>query len=138
MVACVSGGIFSGCAFGNCCSPIADCSVLASLAVGCDMADHVRTAIPHCALVGAVSLALAFVPLSIVPLWGRWVAGIVLLGLFIAFFTRRPLVGGMARTAETGVPPLWWQRGCCGPKRATHRTVTESQLLDPLVSVDED
>jgi len=123
MVTCVSGAIFSGCAFGNCCSPIADCSVLAALATGCDMADHVRSAIPHCALVGGISLALAFVPLSVLPLWGRWVIAVGVLACAIAFLTRRPLNGADQ--------PLWWRARC---SKATPDSQTP--LLDPLASVE--
>ncbi len=53
VAAALSGGIF-----GDHASPISDTTVVASLAAGCDVIEHVRTQLPYALLAGGVAVAL--------------------------------------------------------------------------------
>ncbi len=48
--------VLAGAVFGDHCSPIADTTILSSLASGCNHIAHVRTQLPYALLVGAVSV----------------------------------------------------------------------------------
>lgn len=64
-IAACFGAIVSGSIFGDQASPISDTTILSSMAVGCDMLDHVTTQMPYA--LAAATLALAgFVTVGIV------------------------------------------------------------------------
>lgn len=48
--------ILGGGVFGDHCSPISDTTLVASLAAGCDLLDHVRTQLPYALVAGGLSL----------------------------------------------------------------------------------
>ncbi len=52
----VVASVLAGSVFGDHCSPIADTTILSSLASGCNHISHVRTQLPYALLVGFVSL----------------------------------------------------------------------------------
>jgi Na+/H+ antiporter NhaC len=41
------GAILGGSIFGNCCSPIADTTIITALSTGCDLQSHTRTVLPY-------------------------------------------------------------------------------------------
>lgn len=52
------GAILGGAVFGDQCSPISDTTILAALACGCDLMDHVLTQLPMALTAAAISIAL--------------------------------------------------------------------------------
>ena len=52
----VVGSVLAGSVFGDHCSPIADTTILSSLASGCNHIEHVRTQLPYATFVGIVSV----------------------------------------------------------------------------------
>jgi Na+/H+ antiporter NhaC len=57
-IACV----LAGSVWGDHCSPIADTTVLSSVASGCNHIEHVRTQLPYALLVGVVALLVGTIP----------------------------------------------------------------------------
>ncbi len=58
----VVSSVLAGSVFGDHCSPIADTTVLSSMASGCDHIDHVRTQLPYALVVGFVCMLLGDLP----------------------------------------------------------------------------
>jgi len=83
-VACV----LAGAVWGDHCSPIADTTIMSSMAAGCDHIDHVRTQAPYSILVGIVALTFGVAPAAFGVPW--WIC--VALGAGILFVVLR-LVG---------------------------------------------
>jgi Na+/H+ antiporter NhaC len=54
--ALVLGAVLGGSVFGDHASPISDTTVVASLAAGCDLLDHVRTQLPYALVAGGISV----------------------------------------------------------------------------------
>jgi len=52
----VVGSVLAGSVFGDHCSPIADTTILSSLASGCNHIEHVRTQLPYAIFVGTLSV----------------------------------------------------------------------------------
>lgn len=57
----VLGAVLGGSVFGDHASPISDTTVIASLAAGCDLLDHVKTQLPYALVGGALSVLLYIV-----------------------------------------------------------------------------
>ena len=55
MLSCVA-GVLSGAIFGDHCSPMTDCTILAALGAGCETMDHVRTQMPYALTVALTSM----------------------------------------------------------------------------------
>jgi Na+/H+ antiporter NhaC len=58
----VISSVLAGSVFGDHCSPIADTTILSSMASGCDHMDHVRTQLPYALVVGFVCMLLGDFP----------------------------------------------------------------------------
>jgi len=58
----VISSVLTGSVFGDHCSPIADTTILSSLASGCNHIDHVRTQLPYAILVAVVCMMLGDLP----------------------------------------------------------------------------
>lgn len=58
----VISSVLSGSVWGDHCSPIADTTILSSMASKCDHISHVKTQLPYAILVGVVSLLLGDIP----------------------------------------------------------------------------
>lgn len=54
----VAGAMFGGSIFGDHCSPISDTTIMTCSTTGCDIIDHVKTQMPYCLCVAAVSFVL--------------------------------------------------------------------------------
>ncbi|MDP2303709.1 MAG: Na+/H+ antiporter NhaC family protein [Ignavibacteria bacterium] len=84
----VISSVLAGSVFGDHCSPIADTTILSSMASACDHIDHVRTQLPYaltaaiiCMLVGDIPTAYNFSPyLSILIIFGLLTAVILIFG----------------------------------------------------------
>lgn len=55
MLSCVA-AVLSGAIFGDHCSPMTDCTILAALGAGCETMDHVRTQMPYALTVAITSV----------------------------------------------------------------------------------
>lgn len=58
----VISSVLAGSVFGDHCSPIADTTILSSMASGCDHMDHVRTQLPYALLVGFICMITGDIP----------------------------------------------------------------------------
>ncbi|MCF8240924.1 MAG: Na+/H+ antiporter NhaC family protein [Melioribacteraceae bacterium] len=58
----VVSSVLAGSVFGDHCSPIADTTILSSMASKCNHIDHVKTQLPYAILVGAVCMILGDIP----------------------------------------------------------------------------
>ncbi len=58
----VISSVLAGSVFGDHCSPIADTTILSSLASKCNHIDHVKSQLPYAILVGVFSLFLGSIP----------------------------------------------------------------------------
>jgi len=58
----VVSSVLAGSVFGDHCSPIADTTILSSMASACDHMDHVRTQLPYAMLVAVVCMLLGDIP----------------------------------------------------------------------------
>lgn len=56
------GAVLTGAVMGDHMSPISDTTIMSSMASGCDHLSHVKTQMPYALLVGAVSIAVGFIP----------------------------------------------------------------------------
>ena len=85
-VACVlSGGIF-----GDHCSPMTDCTILAALGSGCEVMDHAVTQMPYAFTVALVSI-LCIIPATLgISAVYLIVLGILVLSAIILLFGKRP------------------------------------------------
>ena len=54
----VVGAMFGGSIFGDHCSPISDTTIMTCSTTGCDIIDHVKTQMPYCISIAAVSFVL--------------------------------------------------------------------------------
>ncbi len=61
MISVIS-SVLAGSVFGDHCSPIADTTILSSLASSCNHINHVKTQLPYSLLVGGVTLLLGSIP----------------------------------------------------------------------------
>ena len=60
----VIASVLSGSVFGDHCSPIADTTILSSLASKCNHIDHVKTQMPYAITVGITTLLLGYLPIG--------------------------------------------------------------------------
>lgn len=79
----VISSVLAGSVFGDHCSPIADTTVLSSLASKCNHIDHVRTQLPYAILVGILAIVLGYIPSAygLNPFISLTLIFIVLIGL---------------------------------------------------------
>ena len=54
----VAGAMFGGSIFGDHCSPISDTTIMTCATTGCNIIDHVKTQMPYCAALAAISFVL--------------------------------------------------------------------------------
>ena len=90
MLSCVA-AVLSGAIFGDHCSPMTDCTILAALGAGCETMDHVRTQMPYALTVAITSVVFGTLLTSfgISPFVGL-ALGIVFMGLVIRILGKKP------------------------------------------------
>jgi Na+/H+ antiporter NhaC len=77
--------VLAGAVWGDHCSPVADTTILSSLASGCDHVDHVRTQLPYAVVVGAVALLIGLIPAGYGFPW--WLSLILAAGALCGILT---------------------------------------------------
>ncbi len=81
--------VLAGSVWGDHCSPIADTTVLASMASGSDHMAHVRTQLPYALTAGAAALLIGILPASFgLSPWIALVAGAGLMAVVVRVFGR--------------------------------------------------
>lgn len=82
----VISSVLAGSVFGDHCSPIADTTILSSMASGCDHMDHVRTQLPYailtaivCMIIGDIPTAFGFSPYISIVIISIILGGVILL-----------------------------------------------------------
>ncbi len=85
----VVGSVLAGSVFGDHCSPIADTTILSSLASGCNHIEHVRTQLPYALFVGFLSILFG----TLLTSFGVSVI-IAYLIIFIGMFATLYFIGG--------------------------------------------
>lgn len=90
MLSCVA-AVLSGGIFGDHCSPMTDCTILAALGAGCETMDHVRTQMPYAMTVAITSVTFGtlLTGFGVSPIIGLGL-GIVFLGLVIRILGKKP------------------------------------------------
>jgi len=90
MLSCVA-AVLSGAIFGDHCSPMTDCTILAALGAGCETMDHVRTQMPYALTVAATSVLFGTLLTSfgVSPFIGL-LLGVVFMGVVIMIVGKKP------------------------------------------------
>ena len=96
-----AGAVFAGSTFGNTASPIADNTVLSSIATNCDLVVHAQTMLPASCLIFAVSILCGTVPVSL-----GWYSPLV--ALLVSVVVMALVLVGIGENVETK------DRGCKG------------------------
>lgn len=83
----VISSVLTGSVFGDHCSPIADTTILSSMASGCDHMDHVRTQLPYALLVGVLCMLIGDLPTAfgLSPYISILIISAILFGVLIFF-----------------------------------------------------
>ncbi|WP_136249198.1 Na+/H+ antiporter NhaC family protein [Halomonas borealis] len=68
-------GVLAGAVWGDHCSPLAETTLLAAMASGCDLIDHVRTQLPYALLVGLVAMVFGNIAVGYGISWWVGLAG---------------------------------------------------------------
>lgn len=90
MLACVA-AVLSGSIFGDHCSPMTDCTILAALGAGCETMDHVRTQMPYALTVAATSVLSGTLLTSLgVPAWIALLIGTAAMGIVVRAVGKKP------------------------------------------------
>mmetsp|Transcript_54497 Transcript_54497/g.108186 ORF Transcript_54497/g.108186 Transcript_54497/m.108186 type:complete len:330 (+) Transcript_54497:138-1127(+) len=102
------GAVYGGSLFGNMFSPIADTSILTTLACRIDLQEHVSTAGPYACLVGVACLLLGDLPVGL-GLYGPF-TGLALVWAaqtaFLSFFGRKSSAASTAAVSTAALKPL--------------------------------
>ena len=89
LLLCVS-SVLSGSIFGDHCSPMTDCTILAALGSGCEIMDHVRTQMPYALTTAAVTCVITIVAALGLNVWLAILLGITANGVIIRLFGKSP------------------------------------------------
>lgn len=90
MLSCVA-AVLSGSIFGDHCSPMTDCTILAALGAGCETMDHVRTQMPYALTVAAASVLCGTLLTSLgVSPWLALLIGITAMGIVVRLLGKKP------------------------------------------------
>ena len=90
MLSCVA-AVLSGAIFGDHCSPMTDCTILAALGAGCQTMDHVRTQMPYAITVAITSVVFGTLLTSfgVSPFVGLFL-GIIFMAVVIRILGKKP------------------------------------------------
>ena len=90
MLSCVA-AVLSGSIFGDHCSPMTDCTILAALGAGCETMDHVRTQMPYALTVAVASVLCGTLLTSFgVSPWLAILTGVLAMGLVVRIAGKKP------------------------------------------------
>ena len=90
MLACVA-AVLSGGIFGDHCSPMTDCTILAALGAGCETMDHVKTQMPYALTVAVMSVLSGTLLTSLgLPAGFALLIGVTVMALIVRFAGKKP------------------------------------------------
>ena len=90
LLSCVA-AVLSGGIFGDHCSPMTDCTILAALGAECETMDHVKTQMPYALTVAAASVLCGTLLTSFgVPAWAALLIGVAAMGVVVRIFGKKP------------------------------------------------
>jgi Na+/H+ antiporter len=90
LVTVVSAAVLAGAIMGDHSSPISDTTILSAMGAGSDLIDHVRTQMPYALTVGAISVALGYIPAAYgISPWVLIPVGFMVLAGIVYFFGQR-------------------------------------------------
>lgn len=89
LLLCVS-SVLSGSIFGDHCSPMTDCTILAALGSGCDIMDHVKTQMPYALTTAAVTCVVTVIAALGLNVWLAIILGVTVNGIIIRIFGKSP------------------------------------------------
>ena len=90
LLLCVA-AVLSGSIFGDHCSPMTDCTVLAALGSGCSIMEHVRTQLPYAMTVAAVSIVFGTLLTALgVSVWISLILGCAVMAAVLLIAGRKP------------------------------------------------
>ena len=90
MLSCVA-AVLSGGIFGDHCSPMTDCTILAALGAECETMDHVKTQMPYALTVAAASVLCGTLLTSFgVPAWLALIIGVTAMGGVVIIAGKKP------------------------------------------------
>lgn len=89
LLLCVS-SVLSGSIFGDHCSPMTDCTILAALGSGCDIMDHVRTQMPYALTTAAVTCIITIIAALGMNVWLAILLGLTANGVIIRLLGKSP------------------------------------------------
>lgn len=90
MLSCVA-AVLSGSIFGDHCSPMTDCTILAAMGAGCETMDHVRTQMPYALTAAAASVLCGTLLTSFgVSPWLALLTGVLAMGLVVRIAGKKP------------------------------------------------
>ncbi len=90
MLSCVA-AVLSGSIFGDHCSPMTDCTILAALGAGCETMDHVRTQMPYALTVAAASVLCGTLLTSLgTSPWLALLIGVCAMGIVVRLVGKKP------------------------------------------------
>ena len=90
LLSCVA-AVLSGGIFGDHCSPMTDCTILAALGAECETMDHVKTQMPYALTVAASSVVCGTLLTSLgVPVWAALLTGVAVMGAVVRLFGKKP------------------------------------------------
>lgn len=84
------GSVLTGAIFGDHCSPISDTTILSSMGAGCEHLDHVSTQMPYSFAVGAMTILIGYLPVSLgLNVWICLLLGCVSMFLMLKLFGKK-------------------------------------------------
>ena len=90
LLSCVA-AVLSGGIFGDHCSPMTDCTILAALGAECETMDHVKTQMPYALTVALSSVVCGTLLTSLgVPVWAALLAGVAVMAAVVRIFGKKP------------------------------------------------
>lgn len=89
LLLCVA-SVLSGSIFGDHCSPMTDCTILASIGSDCDIMDHVRTQMPYALTTAAVTSVITVIASLGLNVWLAILLGVAVNGVIIRLIGKSP------------------------------------------------
>ncbi|MCV6588754.1 MAG: Na+/H+ antiporter NhaC family protein [Marinobacterium sp.] len=99
-------GVLAGAVWGDHCSPLAETTLLAAMASGCDLVQHVRTQLPYAVFVGTIATLVGTLPVAYgLPWWIAFPVAAVLMMLGLRLLGKKsedPVENSVEEIKEQG------------------------------------
>ncbi|MCV6605775.1 MAG: hypothetical protein OIF34_10745, partial [Porticoccaceae bacterium] len=99
-------GVLAGAVWGDHCSPLAETTLLAAMASGCDLVQHVRTQLPYAVFVGTIATLVGTLPVAYgLPWWVAFPVAVALMMLGLRLLGKKsedPVENSVEEIKEQG------------------------------------